>query len=130
MLPRQVGQLLGLCRRAGVLLAGERAVRAALGRRTLGLVLLAEDAGANATRRYAGLGGRVPVYVAGTRQELGAAVGLSPRAVLGVAAGPLGDRLAAALSEAGLAPAGVPGSRPAGAQSGAGHAPGRRCPLQ
>lgn len=103
MLPRAVRQFLGLCRRAGAVVAGERAVRSAVGKRAARLVILAADAGHNATRRYSGLV-HIPVYVVGTEQELGDALGLPPTAVVAVTLEGLAERMEGLLREAGLSP--------------------------
>lgn len=106
VLDREVGQLLGLCRRAGRLAAGDWAVRTALGRRTAGAVIVATDAGEATARRFAGLcrTARVPLFRHGTRTELGQALGLEGKAVVAVTDPGLTDRVLAALARAGVAP--------------------------
>lgn len=84
---RQVDEilhLLGLARRGGRLVSGDRAVQAACTAGQAHLVLLAEDASGNTRRRFETVAGRagVPVRYVADRLRLGQALGQSPRAVV------------------------------------------------
>lgn len=106
MLPQGVGFLLGLCRRAGKLAAGDWATRDALRTGQARLVVLAEDAGAATVRRFTSLcrAGGVPLYQFGSMAELGHAVGFDPKAVLAVTGPEIARGLFEALESAGLQP--------------------------
>lgn len=89
--------ILGLGRRAGRVAAGEAAAGKAVRTREALVVLLAGDAG-QATRRYFRRLCRehgVPLLQAGTKEELGRAIGKSPRAVLAIT----GESFARALQQ-------------------------------
>ena len=83
---RELGSWLGLARRAGALVTGTFATRQALREDRVKLVLLATDASEGSRRKVLGLveGKGVPCRTVGTRSELGAAVGESPRSAVGV----------------------------------------------
>lgn len=81
--PIPVYQLLGLAHRAGRLLAGEEAVRAALRSGKVRLILLAGDASLHTRARFTGPGtAGVVVLVGGSRRDLGAAIGKGERVVV------------------------------------------------
>lgn len=84
MLPEPARNLLGLAQKARSIAAGDMAADLALRRGKAALVLLAEDAAEATARGFATLAERakVPCLVAGTKDELGLAIGKSPRAVL------------------------------------------------
>lgn len=107
LLPQGVGYLIGLCRRAGKLATGHWAVETALRRDTAHLVIVAEDAGESALRRHQALVRErgIPLYRVGSRDELGKAAGLEPKAVLAVTDGELARGLIQALHKAALEPA-------------------------
>lgn len=79
-------RFLGLARRAGAVVLGTDAVREALRRDSVALVVLATDAAPGQTgkieRRLSH--GSVPWRRAGTRAELGAALGAPPMTAVGV----------------------------------------------
>jgi len=77
--------LLGIAAKAGELVSGWNGVRAKWD--GLKLVLVAADASENARRRFSGAG---KAYMGLTKDELGGAIGKSPRSVIGI----IDDRLA------------------------------------
>jgi len=84
LLPDPARNLLGLAQKSGSVAAGDMAADLALRRGKAALVLLAEDAAESTARGFATLAqrARVPCLVAGSKDELGNAVGKSPRAVV------------------------------------------------
>ncbi len=92
--------LLGLTRRAGRLLVGSE-VEGALGRRAVGLVVLARDLSRARGERIleAAQAVGVPVVVVGTKETLGRSVGRGDTGILGV---PEGPHLAASIRAAAL----------------------------
>lgn len=94
---REVLQTLGLARRAGRAAVGTGAVKEAAAGGELRLVVLARDASDNAAGRLRGAlerSGAVRVR-AGTREELGAALGRGPVAAVGVTDRGLAGRIRA-----------------------------------
>lgn len=78
---------LGLCKRAGMLEAGEEPVESAARARDVRLLLLAQDAAENTARRaehFAQMGQCILVSVPFTKEELGRAVGRESCALAGV----------------------------------------------
>jgi len=92
----QALHLVGLARRAGRAVVGTQAVRDALNRGEVRVVMLADDAAPNAQRRISGLAhrARVPVVCCGSRETLGRAVGREGSVVVGVTDGGLANRIA------------------------------------
>lgn len=82
----QIKNLIGLAQRAGKLLSGEGTVESALRRGKVKMLILAEDASANTTKFFMNLaaGAHVPIYVCGTKEELGLAIGKSHRSAVAV----------------------------------------------
>lgn len=76
--------LLGLARRGGRVVSGDRAVLAACTAGQAQLLLLAEDASPNTRRRFETAASRagVPLRYVADRLRLGEALGQSPRAVV------------------------------------------------
>lgn len=86
LLEAKVAALLGLARRAGKVAVGDLAVREALERGRAALVVIAADAGQSTQDRFDRLcsrAGQRPV-TAGTKAEIGAAIGQEEKAVLAV----------------------------------------------
>lgn len=77
---------LGLAQRAGKLASGEDAVEAAVRRGKVHLVIVACDASANTKDRFEHMAKyrRIDILLAGSKAQLGAAVGKAQRAVIGV----------------------------------------------
>ena len=78
---------LGLCKRAGMLEAGEEPVESAARARDVRLLLLAQDAAENTARRaehFAQMGQCILVSVPFTKEELGRAVGRESCALAGI----------------------------------------------
>ena len=78
---------LGLCKRAGMLEAGEEPVESAARARNVRLLLLAQDAAENTARRaehFAQMGQCILVSVPFTKEELGRAVGRESCALAGI----------------------------------------------
>jgi ribosomal protein L7Ae-like RNA K-turn-binding protein len=86
MKTEEIRGLLGLARRAGSLVVGSRETRAGLHRGQVRLMLLAADGSPRDRERLQRLAEEAgtPVRVAGTREELGRAIGRDPVAVVGV----------------------------------------------
>lgn len=86
MLTPSIKTLLGFANKSAGLLAGEAAVEAGLKRRKAALVLNAADIPAKRQEILAGwceeIG--VPHYILGTKEEYGAALGMSPRGTIAV----------------------------------------------
>lgn len=78
--------MLGLAQRAGQLVSGDLAVQEACRRGRARMLFLASDAGSNAKKTFQGLSGEAGIALVetGTRDELGQAIGKSPRAILAV----------------------------------------------
>lgn len=75
--------LLGMARRAGKISSGESQVEAYMKKQKGFLLLIAADSpgAVNKYQKWAE-DNHIPVLIAGTKQELGAAIGLSPRALI------------------------------------------------
>lgn len=97
--------LLGLVRRAGMLAAGHAAVDKLIESGKGGLLIVAGDASPRTRERFTrkALQASLPLLVVGSMANLGRAAGMTPRAVLAVARGPL----TLELRRAGLAIGGV-----------------------
>lgn len=82
----QVKNLIGLAQRAGKLLSGEGTVESALRRGKVKMLILAEDASANTQKLFNNMaaGAHVPVYVCGTKEQLGLAIGKSHRSAVAI----------------------------------------------
>ena len=83
---RRVLELIGLARRAGRVIAGTEAVRAALRMRRLPLVIVTEDASPTQRRKVLPTVSRqrVPWLTLGTRDALGRALGRAPVSIVAV----------------------------------------------
>ena len=99
-----VKNLLGLARRAGKVASGDLAVREALARGKAILVLLAQDAGPTTAGRFSRLCGQreIDCISIGSQEELGRALGQSPRAVLAVTDVNFARGLREAMAESGV----------------------------
>lgn len=82
----QVKNLIGLAQRAGKLLSGEGNVESALRRGKVKMLILAEDASTNTKKVYQNMatGARVPLFLCGTKEELGSAIGKSQRSAVAI----------------------------------------------
>ncbi|MDK2823059.1 MAG: hypothetical protein PWQ67_1707 [Clostridia bacterium] len=78
--------MLGFAQKAGKIVSGESAVKAMLNKGQIHLIIMAEDLSENRKKfwSYLALQSRIPVSIIGTKQELGIAIGLSPRAIIGI----------------------------------------------
>lgn len=101
MIPVKIKSLLGLGQKARKLVTGQRSVQGLLAKRHCWLVLLAEDAPPKYIDYYQrqGVAG-TPVWQLGTKVEWGAALGQSPRVVIGVTDQQLAKAVVQALIEA------------------------------
>lgn len=74
---------IGMARRAGKIVSGESQVEAMLKKNKGLLLILAGDA-PGVQRKYEQWAGdlKIPIIIIGTKQELGIALGLSPRSVI------------------------------------------------
>lgn len=84
MLSEPARNLLGLAQKAGSIAAGDTAADFALRRGKAALVVLATDAAESTVRAFTALASqaKVPCLTAGTKDDLGQAIGKSPRAVV------------------------------------------------
>ena len=82
MNPR-IGSLIGIARRAGKIASGQAQVEAMLKKKKGFLLIMAEDA-AGAQKKYSQWAGDLglPVLITGTKEEMGKALGLSPRSII------------------------------------------------
>ena len=82
----KVATLLGFASKAKKLVSGESAVEAILKKGQARLLVLAADISPNLHRKYALWAEdlSVPILCMGTKQELGIAMGMSPRSVIAV----------------------------------------------
>ncbi len=80
----QIYSLLGLCKKAGKIAAGETAAVEAIRRKKAYLVLVAEDASENTKKKFqnSAVYYSVPFVIYGEKMDLGRAVGEELRAVL------------------------------------------------
>jgi len=75
--------LLGMARRAGKISSGESQVEAFLKKQKGSLLIIAEDSPGSITKYTQWADDlHIPVMICSTKQELGTAVGLSPRALI------------------------------------------------
>jgi len=106
LIPKSLEQMLGLCQRAGKLASGDLAAEQALKKRKADLLILAADASERTRDKFIGLASsfRVPVYVVGTRDELGLALGKSHRAAVAVQSRDFTKGIVGILEKEGLTP--------------------------
>lgn len=78
--------MLGFAQKCGKLVSGESAVKAMSNKGLIHLLILAEDLGDNRKDFWKRVAERenIPVMIFGNKRELGLAVGLSPRALIGI----------------------------------------------
>jgi len=98
--------MLGLCQRAGKLASGDLAAEQALKKGKADLLILAEDASERTREKFARLAARsgVPCYLAGTRDELGSALGKAHRAAVAVQSKDFTKGIIGILEREGLTP--------------------------
>jgi ribosomal protein L7Ae-like RNA K-turn-binding protein len=77
---------LGLCQRAGKVVSGELAVNIDLKKGKIKLLVIAEDTSDNTKNEYLkkAIKNKIPVILIGNKDILGAAIGKSYRALIGV----------------------------------------------
>lgn len=82
----RVKNLIGLAQRAGKLLSGEGTVESAIRRGKVKMLILAEDASDNTKKLFNNMaaGANVPIFMYGTKQELGLAIGKSHRSTVAI----------------------------------------------
>lgn len=78
--------LLGLCKRAGKLAAGELAAEQAVRREQAFLLLLAEDASQNTKKKFRNSAAyyKLPLAELGKKEELGRAIGAEMRSIIAI----------------------------------------------
>lgn len=78
--------LLGLCKRAGKLAAGEVAAEQAIRKKQAYLLILSEDASKNTKKKFKNSAAyyELPLAEIGTKEELGRAIGADMRSILAV----------------------------------------------
>ena len=79
----RVQSLIGIARRAGKIASGDAQIEAMVKKRKGSLLIIAEDAH-GAQKKYVQLAKDIslPVFIAGTKLELGSSIGLSPRSAV------------------------------------------------
>ena len=79
----RIQSLIGIARRAGKVASGEAQVEAMLKKRKGFLLVIAEDA-LGAQKKYTKWASdiKIPVFVVGTKMEIGHSIGLSPRSAV------------------------------------------------
>jgi ribosomal protein L7Ae-like RNA K-turn-binding protein len=92
--PRALLDLLGLSTRAGALVSGTNAVRAAVREGSVRQVILAADAAEGQRGKLIPLldARRIPYYIGFSREELGAATGRAPVSAVGLTNTQLAER--------------------------------------
>lgn len=92
---------LGLARRAGKLAPGDHQVETAMNERTAKAIIVAEDAGRAVYRKYHlwAQDRGVPIVRAGTKVEIGRAIGMGPHAILAVLDANLAERCVQAIGK-------------------------------
>ncbi len=85
-LKQSVLAMLGFAQRAGKVVSGEAAVRNSVLKGRTKLLLLGTDASQATLKVYKHMADRfrIPLFFPGTREELGSAIGKSPRAAVGI----------------------------------------------
>lgn len=79
----RIQSLIGIARRAGKIASGEAQIEALLKKRKGFLLIIAEDAhGAQNKYNMWASDLKLPVYVTGTKLEIGHSIGLSPRSAV------------------------------------------------
>ena len=78
--------LLGLCKRAGRLAAGEVAAEQAVRKKQAYLLILAEDASKNTKKKFTNSAAyyELPLAEIGTKTELGRAIGAEERSIIAI----------------------------------------------
>lgn len=106
MIPKSLEHMLGLCQRAGKLASGDLAVELALKKRKADLLILAEDASERTQDKILSLARSVgvPCYRAGTRDELGSALGKAHRAAVAIQSRDFTNGIRGILEKEGLTP--------------------------
>ena len=80
---QRISSLVGIARRAGKIASGQAQVEAMLKKKKGFLLIMAEDAaGAQSKYSHWARDIKLPVLITGTKEELGKALGLSPRSIL------------------------------------------------
>jgi len=79
-----IGWAIGMGQRAGKLISGNFAVKDALAKARVKLLVIAEDAADRTRRELSGLAGLkdIPVISYGSKEELGSLIGKSPRSAV------------------------------------------------
>jgi ribosomal protein L7Ae-like RNA K-turn-binding protein len=100
-MPNEIASLLGLCRRAGQVIAGEFAVEKAIKAGKAAVLLLSSDASERTRKRFAGFAERahIPWFQIAARDELGWAIGQPPRVTVAVQPGSLATNLIGRLKQ-------------------------------
>lgn len=80
---KRIQSLMGIARRAGKIASGEAEVEAMLKKRKGFLLIIAEDAH-GAQKKYDKWASdiKLPVFITGTKMEIGHSIGLSPRSAV------------------------------------------------
>ena len=76
--------LLGLCKRAGKLVAGEVAAEQAVRKKQAYLLILAQDASKNTKKKFTNSAVYYDLAEVGTKEELGRAIGAEMRSIIAI----------------------------------------------
>ena len=87
--------LLGLCKRAGKLAAGEVAAEQAVRGKKAYLLILSEDASKNTKKKFRNSAAyyELPLAEIGTKEELGRAIGMDMRSIIAITEEGFGKKL-------------------------------------
>lgn len=77
---------IGFAKKAGKLVSGESAVKALLKKKQIYLLIIAEDLSDNRKKFWKFVAEReeIPIITYGNKRDLGIAIGMSPRALIGI----------------------------------------------
>ena len=92
--------LLGLCKRAGKLVAGEVAAEQAVRKKQAFLLILAQDASKNTKKKFtnSAVYYELPLAEIGTKEELGRAIGAEMRSIIAITEKGFAKKLKAGMS--------------------------------
>ena len=82
----KIYSMLGLASKAGKLVSGEEIVRNSIRQNKVKLLIISEDASDNTKKRFLNAAEyyKVPVYIWGSKEQLGFGIGKSNRSVVGI----------------------------------------------
>lgn len=103
MMNRKIAGLLGIAMKAGAVKSGELSCEDAIRHAKAALVLIAVDASQNTKKKFSNMSHfyEVPLYIYGTKEALGQAIGKDWRSVLCICSEAFADSCIGKLREAG-----------------------------